>query len=200
MSRPQEAIARSLLARLPRGWALGRRGGILDALMSALAAPVADVEREAETMMDEVDPRMAVRLLPDFERVLGPDPCGRDQNELTREQRQRIAHQRWTARGGQSVSYFVETAARLGALIEIEEYWPSVAGGLQAGEPLIAQGEQFTWLVKLALIDEWLFRAGQNAAGEPLGGLTLSDIECELRRLKPAHTQLIFSYTLDEEG
>ena len=83
--------------------------------------------------------------------------------------------------------------------IEIEEYWPTVCGVLVAGDALIGHGEQFTWTVKLSLIDEWLFRAGQNVAGDPLGGLTLSDIECELRRLKPAHTQVVFSYTLDEE-
>ena len=67
MSRPQEAIARSLLARLPRGWALGRRGGILDALMSALAAPVADVERALgktdEDFPDEVSGAFADKSL-----------------------------------------------------------------------------------------------------------------------------------------
>ncbi|WP_244612340.1 putative phage tail protein [Brucella sp. 10RB9215] len=78
--------------------------------------------------------------------------------------------------------------------IEIEEFWPSKAGVLRAGQALIAEGEQFTWRVKLQLISEWIFRAGVNTAGQPLGGFEISDIECELRRLKPAHTQLVFSY------
>lgn len=194
MTRTAPSIAASLRGKLPPGWALAGRGGLRDALLEAIAEPVSAAEADAAVMMDEVDPRAAVRLLPDFERVLGPDPCGRDLADRTVEQRQQMAHQRWTARGGQSIPYFIATATRLGVAIEIEEYWPSVAGGLQAGEPLIAQGEQFTWTVKLALIGEWWFRAGQNVAGDPLGGLTLSDIECELRRLKPAHTQIVFSY------
>lgn len=194
MSRPQDAILTSLTAKLARGWALGTRGGMLDALLEAIAAPIADAEAAAEQMMDEIDPRTAIHLLPDFERVLGPDPCGRDLGERTIDQRQRQAHQRWTARGGQSIPYFLAIADRLGIPIEIEEYWPSVAGDMEAGAPLIGDGEQFTWTVKLALIGEWDFEAGQHMAGDTLGGLILSDIECEIRRLKPAHTQVVFSY------
>lgn len=194
MSRTVASILASLIGKLPSGWVLASRGGVLDALLSALAQPFADAEAEGEALMREIDPRTAVRLLPDFERVLGPDPCGRDLGNRTLEQRQRQAHQRWTARGGQSVTYYIETAARLGVTIQVEEFWPSKAGVLRAGQPLVADGEQFTWRVKLALISQWWFRAGQNVAGDPLGGYALSDIECELRRLKPAHTQLVFAY------
>lgn len=194
MSRSVAQVLASLIDKLHRGWVLARRGGLLDALLETIATGVARVEAEAEQVMDEVDPRTAVAFLPDFERVLGPDPCGRDLGDLTLDQRQRLAHQRWTARGGQSIPYFIGLAERLGVTVEIEEYWPSVAGVLRAGEPLIGAGEQFTWVVRLALIGEWWFRAGANTAGEPLGGLILSDIECEFRRLKPAHTQVVFSY------
>ena len=199
--RTAPAILASLVAKLPPGWVLAQRRGVLDALLEGIAGRLGEAEADAEILMDEVDPRQSVRLLPDFERVLGPDPCGRDLGERTLEQRQRQAHQRWTARGGQSIPYFIDLAARLGVEIRIEEYWPSQAGVLVAGAPLIAEGEQFTWVVALTLIDEWWFRAGQNVAGDPLGGLTLSDIECELRRLKPAHTQLVFSYreSLEDE-
>lgn len=197
MMRTAPMIAASLRGKLPPGWALAGRGGLLDALLVAMAEPTSAAEADAAAMMDEVDPRAAVRLLPDFERVLGPDPCGRDLSGLTLTQRQQMAHQRWTARGGQSIAYFGQTAARLGTAIEVEEYWPSIAGVAEAGEELIADGEQFTWTVKLALIGEWDFEAGGNTAGETLGGLTLSDIECELRRLKPAHSQIVFSYVED---
>lgn len=187
-------ILASLAAKLPPGWVLASRGGVLDALLESFAGRLADAEADAELLMDEVDPRRAGRLLPDFERVLGPDPCGRDLGERTLEQRQRQAHQRWTARGGQSIPYFLAVAERLGVTVAIEEFWPSQAGVLRAGQPLVAEGEQFTWRIRLPLISQWWFRAGQNTAGEPLGGYALSDIECELRRLKPAHTQLVFAY------
>jgi len=197
VSRAQESVLASLVGKLPVGWLLSKRGGNLDAVLDAIAAPIANVEAEAEAVMDEVDPRMAVAFLPDFERVLGPDPCGRDLGPRTLEQRQRQAHQRWTATGGQSIPYFLALATALGVSIEIEEFWPSRCGTLLAGMPLISEGEQFTWRVRLTLIHEWVFRAGQNMAGEPLGGFTLSDIECELRRLKPAHTLLVIAYVED---
>lgn len=193
MSRPAEAIGASLARRLPLGWALAG-ASVVRLLLDVIASSLATAEREAAELMDEIDPRMAVRLLPDFERVLGPDPCGRDLGELSLSQRQRLAHQRWTARGGQSIPYFVALAARAGVAIEIEEFWPSVAGHLRAGQRLVPQGEQFSWRVKLKLIDRWHFRARRNRAGDRLGGFTLSDIECEIRRLKPAHTQVYFSY------
>ncbi len=194
MTRSQSSILTSLIGKLPRGFALGKRDGVLDAVLDSIAAVLVQGEAGAEKMMDEIDPRTANALLSDFERVLGPDPCGRDLGNQTLDQRQRRAHQRWIAKGGASIPYFVQMAASLGYTIEIEDFWPSKAGVLRAGQPLIAEGEQFTWRVKLQLISQWLFRVGVNQAGQPLGGYQISDIECELRRLKPAHTQLTFSY------
>lgn len=198
MSRTLSTILSSLIGRLHPGFALSARGGVLDARLEAIAAPIADVEAEAEALMDETDPRRAVALLPDFERVLGPDPCGRDLDPLSLAERQQIAHQRWTATGGQSIPYLTSVAAKRGVAIEIEEYWPSVAGVLEAGEELIGEGEQFVWLVKLSPTEEILFEAGRGEAGEPLGRLILSGIECELRRIAHAHTTPVFSYTLEE--
>lgn len=194
MSRTRAKILASLIGKLPRGFALGHRGGVLDAILDAIAKLLADAETDAEQLMAEIDPRSANRLLADFERVLGPDPCGRDLGDQTLQQRQRRAHQRWIAQGGASIPYFLKLAESLGHTIEIEEFWPSKAGVMRAGQTLIAEGEQFTWRIKLQLISEWIFRAGVNQAGQPLGGIDISDLECEMRRLKPAHTQLVFSY------
>lgn len=197
MSRSRPSILSSLIGKLPRGFALGARGGVLDAILDAVARLLVEAEAGAGQMMSEIDPRSSNALLPDFERLLGRDPCGRDLGNQTLAQRQRRAHQRWIAHGGASIPYFVKLAESLGHTIEIEEFWPSRAGVLHAGERLIPEGEQFTWRVKLKLISQWLFRAGINEAGEPLGGFELGDIECELRRLKPAHTQVVFSYSED---
>ena len=194
MSRSVAQILSSLIGKLPIGFALGKRGGVLDALLEGLAAPIADAEASAEALMDEIDPRAAVALLPDFERVLGPDPCGRDLDAPSLAERQRIAHQRWTATGGQSLPYLIAVASRLGVIIRIDEFWPSKAGVLRAGDALIGDGEQFLWRVRLALLGEILFRAGAGRAGDPLGWVILSSVECELRRIAPAHTVVVFSY------
>ncbi|MGX1099267.1 YmfQ family protein [Amorphus sp. MBR-141] len=194
MSRSVQDVLRSLIGKLHPGWALARRGGVLDTVLEGIAGPIADAEASAEALMDEIDPRAAVNLLPDFERVLGPDPCGRDLDNPSLQERQRVAHQRWTAVGGQSLPYLIALAANLGVLIRIDEFWPSKAGVLRAGDPLISDGEQFVWRVRLALLGEFLFRAGGGRAGDPLGWIILSSVECELRRIAHAHTVVVFSY------
>ncbi|EHS51482.1 Protein of unknown function DUF2313 [Rhizobium sp. PDO1-076] len=195
MSRTVDAITASLIRKFATGWGLGKRGGVRDSLFKAIAAALADVEQGAEDLMRETDPRSANALLTDFERCLGPDPCGRDQGNLNVDQRRRLAHQRWTARGGQSIPYFVSLAARLGVAITVEEYWPSRAGGLRAGQRLRPEGCQFVWKVNIpGLVSVVNFKAGASRAGHSLGSFAVSSIECEIRRLKPAHTTVVFSY------
>lgn len=195
MARSLQAILQSLIKKLPTGFALGQRGQVLDAILSAVATVLHDAEVSAERMMEEIDPRTSQALLSDFERVLGPDPCGRDQGNVTVEQRRRLAHQRWTARGGQSIPYMISTARKLGVEVTIEEFWPSRAGGLRAGQRLRPEGSQFVWRVNIpGLLTVVNFRAGVSRAGHRLGSFQISAIECELRRIKPAHTLVVFSY------
>lgn len=200
MTRTVDDIQASMIAKVPPGWALGFRGGVLDALLKAPASEFQLLEDAIARMMDEFDPRTARVLLPDFERVLGPDPCGRDVSALPLNQRQRIAHQRWTALGGQSLPYLISVAADLGFSIEIEELWPSKAGWLRAGQRLIPEGEQFIWWVRLHIARRENFKAGASQAGDPLGRFFESGVECELRRIAHAHTIPVFSYILEEEA
>ncbi|MDI4664724.1 DUF2313 domain-containing protein [Xanthobacter autotrophicus] len=198
MSRSADAIHREALGHLPPGWIWERNpDSVTGALLRPLAEALAVVEANAEAMMEEIDPRTAVLCLDDFERVLGPDPCGRDTTAMSIAQRQQLAHQRWTARGGQSIPYFVGLAAKRGVTIEIEECRPSQAGVFQAGEELVNTPEQFVWVVKLALGAWTIFRAGENVAGDLLYDFQLSDIECDIRRAKPAHTEVVFVYLED---
>lgn len=194
MSRDAATIARSLIGKLHPGWVLSGRGGVLDQILTGAARILADAEAQAEALMDETDPRNASNLLSDFERVLGPDRCGRDLVGLTVTERQQLAHQRWTSTGGQSIPYFISVAAKLGVPVEIEEYWPSKAGALRCGDRLIADGEQFLFTVHLEGGTVTLFRSGGSRAGDRLGTFTLSPVECELRRIKPAHTHIVFHY------
>lgn len=195
MARSVSTILQSLISKLPSGWALGLRGGVLDAVLEVVAVLIADAERGAENLMRETDPRQANVLLSDFERCLGPDPCGRDLDGLSVEQRQKLAHQRWTAYGGQSIPYMIETAAKLGANVTVEEFWPSRAGVLRAGQRLRPEGCQFVWRVNVpGLVSVVTFRAGASRAGHRLGSFEVSAIECELRRIKPAHTHVVFNY------
>lgn len=195
MARLVERIRDDLISLLPSGWALGLRGGYIDALLEAIAGLIQIAEVDADRLSVEMDPRTADWLLDSFERVLGPDYCGRDIAGLTKAERRRLAHQRWTSTGGSSAAYFIGIAEKLGVSITIEEFWPSRARVLRAGQRLRPEGCQFVWRVNIpGLVMVQNFRAGGSQAGQKLGTFELSMIECELRRLKPAHTIVVFKY------
>ncbi|MCD2176434.1 YmfQ family protein [Rhizobium sp. C1] len=193
--RTVDDILRTIFARLPRGFAVPKVTGGFGLVMRAFATVLKDAEDAAAEMMDEIDPRTTVKQLADFERVLGPDPAGRDRRVATIGDRQRLAHQRWTAKGGQSIPYYIGIAAKLGVTITIDEFWPTRAGMMVAGTPLIAEGEQFTWRVNMPALPVIPFRAGQSQAGESLAAFSVNgDLEKYFHLIKPAHSNLIFNY------
>lgn len=200
MSRTVEAIQREALTHLWTGdifpWA---PEDLVGAVAEMLAGLLADLEQTAERMMDEVDPRTAVLCLPDFERVLGPDPCGRDVSTMTLPARQQLAHQRWTARGGQSIAYFVALAAKRGVSITIEEAHVSEVGAVETDFELIEPPEQFIWHVQIPLGAWTDFIVDESGVDELLYDFALSDIECDIARAAPAHTRVVFTYLPSED-
>ncbi len=199
MSRSIDQVQEGVLAKAPSGWvwphiAPAATESLFEALFKPLAIGLADIEATADAMMEEIDPRTANLLLPDFERVLGPDPCGRDPSTMSLEQRRQLAHQRWTARGGASIPYFIGLAAKRGVTITIVENRTSQADAAVAGDELIESPEQFIWTVELALLGETVARVDESQAGDLLLDIILSDVECDLRRAKPAHTEIAFRY------
>lgn len=195
MSRSEDQVLDELLGHLPPGWIWRRdRDSLIAALLTPLAGGIADIEQVAEDMLREVDPRLATLCLPDYERVLGPDPCGRDTSTMSLADRRQLAHQRWTARGGASRAYFIGLAAKRGVAITISENRVTYAGEMVAGDEIIETPEQFIWTVHLAFTDESLFEVDDGQAGDRLYDLVISDIDCDIRRLKPAHTEVVFDY------
>lgn len=197
--RTFEAIQAGVISLAPRGWvwphcAQNAPVSLFETLFKPLSAGLQLVETTAAAMMDEIDPRTATLLLPDFERVLGPDPCGRDPSLMSLAQRRQLAHQRWTARGGASIPYFVDLAAKRGVTIKIVENRVTVTDVAQAGDELIESPEQFAWTIELALLGEGVARVDEAQCGDLLLDITLSDVECDIRRAKPAHTDVAFRY------
>ncbi|WNJ89179.1 YmfQ family protein [Bosea sp. 685] len=199
MSRTPDQVQDGIVALAPRGWvwphvADNADESLFEALFRPLAKGLADIEATAEAMLEEIDPRTATLLLPDFERVLGPDPCGRDPSTMSLEQRRQLAHQRWTARGGASRAYFIALAAKRGVTITIFENRVSMADAAVAGDELIESPEQFVWTVNLALLGETIAKVDDAQCGDLLLDIILSDVECDIRRAKPAHTEVAFNY------
>lgn len=201
MSRSAETIQREGLSLYwPSDVIAPVPGGVIAAVVEAFAGLLADVEATAEAMVDEFDPRTAVLCLPDFERVLGADPCGRDVSTMNLPARQQFAHQRWTARGGQSIPYFVGLAAKRGVAITIEEVHLSEVDAVEVDFELVEPPEQFIWHVQIPLGSWTDFIVDESGADELLYDFTLADIECDIMRAAPAHTRVVFTYLPGEEG
>ncbi|GGG31100.1 tail protein [Caldovatus sediminis] len=194
--RSAEDVLAELLALLPSGWAWPREAdSALARLLRGAAAEIARIEAAAAALLAQVDLRAADALLPDYERVLGPDPCGRDLLLTGLDERRRAAHQRWTAGGLQTPAYFEAIAAQLGVPeARVEESRPFVCGGAEAGMELVPPAEVFVWRMHLPPTRVIEFEAGGAEAGAPLGEIVPALVECVIRRLAPAHTTPVFSY------
>ncbi len=193
--RAGDAVLHGLLALLPPGWVWPREpDSNLAKVFRPLAEGVARLEGSAEALVAEADPRAAVELLADYERVLGPDGCAGDVALLSRADRAAVAHQRWIARGGQSPAYFIGLAAALGTAISITEQRQMVCGLAVCGDVLTPHGEQFVWIVGMPadrLIDA---ECGVSECGDLLGDIVGNVAECVIRAGRPAHTEVVFSY------
>ena len=194
MSRSVAAVTAEQRALWPLGWVWPADDSLIAALQVPLARGIADAEAIMAALLTEIDPRNATVLLPDYERVLGPDPCGRDPRSMTVAERRRLAHMRWTARGGQDRAYFEALAAARGVTIRIVENELSRMDEMRLDCELIMRPEQFAWTVELALTTDRLFQAGEGVADDRLYDITLSDVECDIRRARPAHTEVAFRY------
>jgi uncharacterized protein YmfQ (DUF2313 family) len=160
-----------------------------------LATELALVETSAEAMLQEIDPRDAANLLPDYQRVLGPDACGRDLAAQDPTSQQPLAYQRWTARGGQSIGYFEQLAAAMGVSMTIQEQQGWICGVSDCDDVIAPETDAFVWVVTLPtdVVIDW--ECGVSDCDDPLGTFRPSLMECVIRLHAPAHTQPVFSYT-----
>ena len=194
-------FAAALSKLLPRGRAWPRDpSSVLMRFVSGLAAIFADVEQRAAAFLErEIDPRTTLDMLPEWERAFGlPDPCFPAGQAIGERQAQLVA--RIAAQGGASPQYFIDLAASLGYAITIEEFAPFMAGWSRAGDPFWQMGDpsiRFFWIVNVPGARVTWFRAGLGIAGQdPHARIARADdLECILRRWKPSHTQLVFSYS-----
>lgn len=205
--RGAEDYADALAWLLPTGPAWPRAAeSVLMRLVSGLAAIWGYVDsRAAELLERESDPRLTIEMLDDWERNFGlPDPCFAQGHTIA--ERQAILVEWMTLEGGQSRGFFVAMAARIGYAIRITEYAPYMCGISECGDTRDEWGDwrwmcgpewiRFIWTVHVDSARLTWFRTGPGG-GEPGVdhhleiGIAL-DLECMLRRWKPAHTEIDF--------
>lgn len=182
---------------LPRGAAWPRDpDATLTKLLDALATGFVAVDRRGDDLLRESDPRETYELLEDWERAFGlPDPC-LDLSNTLQERRQDLL-ERVTGIGGQSVAYFLAVAASIGYDdVTITEFRPFVCGVSRCGDRLNGPHEiRYLWVMRVPGPRVTRFRTGASQIGDRLGEIDrATDLECLIRRLAPAHTNLLFSY------
>lgn len=179
---------------LPQGSAWPREAdAVWTGLLAAFAPTYERSGAAAAALVPDLFPAATVSFLPEWEETLGlPDECSGP--EPTLQGRRQAVVSKLAARGGQSVPYYLGVAASLGAGIAVQEFAPSVAGRMRAGQPLRPEAWAHTWQVTVPATTVTYFRAGVSAAGEPLSAPASSAAACVLRRLAPAHTAVLVAY------
>lgn len=185
-----------LQALLPPGPAWSKDAEApLTRLLTGLAQELARVDGRALQLVEEADPRTVAELFADWERVAGlPDACavafGGDQ---TVAQRRAALVGRLSTLGGQSAAYYVGLAAALGYAITVTEFSEhTVLDDVE--NPLYGAAWTFAWQVNAALNTVTDLTVDASVE-DPLAAWGNSLLECVIRRLEPAHTTVLFSYT-----
>lgn len=187
--------ASSLAALFPRGLAWPRHpDSIVGQVIGGLAHCFSRSNTDLAALLEEADPRTAIALLDDWERVLDlPDGCT-GEGASTIQGRRTAILSKLLMQGGQSRAAFLKLAETLGYQISIDEFRPFRVGFSRAGDPLIGIEGAYLWRVRIYAVPVLRFQAGSSQTGDPLAAGTASDLECLFRRLKPAHTTITFLY------
>lgn len=182
-------------ALLPRGRAWPRDPSSVQAqTLRTLVATFKRLTDRGAYLLTDAFPSTADELLPEWEASLGlPDPCAGESPTIALRQAQVTA--RFTAGGGQSIAYFVNFAKTLGYTITIDQFSPFRVGISTVGTPLYGEAWAFAWQVNAPQFSISYFSVSISAVGEPLATWGNTVLQCELRRLAPAHTTVIFNYT-----
>lgn len=147
----------------------------------------------AAGLLEDAMPIAPVMMLPEWEESLGlPDPCAGPSPTI--QERQQQVNARFTAAGGQSVPYFIALAASLGYSVTITQFAPFRAGINAVGQPISGETWAFAWQINAPQFTIERFSAGRDAVGDPLASWGNTVLQCEMQRVAPAHTVLIFNY------
>jgi uncharacterized protein YmfQ (DUF2313 family) len=196
MSRTAAQAQEGVLSLVPDGFVFSRDVDDYEAALElATAKEWSLVEQTMESFEDEIDPGTAEHLLPDYLRVLGPDPYGRDELTLSSALRSLLAHQRWVDAPIICPGYFVQSAAELGIAITITEYELPVCGEAVCGDTLMPWLQQCVFLVTLPTDLVWDATCGDCVCGDTMGGFTPSVLENFITQKAPLYTRPVFNYT-----
>ncbi len=200
VQRTATEYAQAIAGELPTGTAWSRDpDGDLMHWVEGCAEIWGDVSAAAALLLIvESDPSKTVGLLPDWEAALGlPDPCV--PQLLTLPERQTALVNKLTTQGGQSREFFIGVAAALGYTITIRECSTFQFGLSSFGGPrgrFQLPSARYCWTVRVAGPRATRFQFGRSSFGRDsfCEIVHAEDLECVIRRWKPAHTTVLFDY------
>ena len=187
-------FASGLQSLLPPGDALTHDpNAVLTSLLAGMSGRMAAVHAQVGVLTEvESDPRQTTILLTDWEKSFGlPDPCLGAAPTYAERRAQLVA--RIAARGGQSSAYMISYAATLGFPITITTFKP-FRFGMAFGLPIYGIPWAFTWQINAPTLNYQYFDFGANNFGEPFAVYSNVVLQCEMKRIAPAHTVLLFQY------
>jgi uncharacterized protein YmfQ (DUF2313 family) len=154
------------------------------------------LQNDLNRLIGEIIPCTTTGLLPEWEETLGlPDPCTGPLS--TTDQRRQAVCTKFTARGGQSIDYFIKLLASFGYDgIVITQYAPFRCGINTCGQPLYGEAWAFAWKIEVPIsVTITYFTVGLSTAGDPLRAWGDKRLECLIERYAPSHTIPIIAYT-----
>ena len=183
-------------------------------LWEALAGEFCRVDERGKDLLREIDPRSSTELLDDWEQLYGiPDECTPE--DRTEEDRRNQIVQKMAVKGSLSKSFYEEIGAFYGFDIDVFNLVPFTVGRRRVGHALTNSeslrdtfrvgshtvGQQlrvYGWLhffeARLPLTANDPFRVGENTVGQPLRTYGNELIECTIKKLKPAHSGVFFTF------
>jgi len=184
----------SLKKYFPRGTAWNfSDGSNLKKLNDGYAVEFCRIQDRQDQLLFEIDPRNADELLTDWETMLGlPDEC----SALGSTPEERVNHvvQKLTNQGGSSFEYFEGVAENLGFDVTVSDFCRFQAGRSHAGDALTNAAWDYWFQVTLPSDVTTVFKAGSGKAGDKLVELGNETLECTFKKLKPAHTEVLFVF------
>jgi len=181
----------SFLTLLPQGQAWPKYPGTtLDLACRGLAEYWGFVDGRAADLLEiESDPRETTEMLLDWERNWGlPDPClphPPTDEDLRREE----LVFKMTLLGRQDRQFFKDYADRLHETITIREYAPYMTGVSRVGDTRKPGSDTYPYF-RWQLGPPWM-RFYWTVHIDHVG----TGVECVLTRYKPAHTEIVFTYS-----
>lgn len=147
----------------------------------------------ANFLLSDAFPVTPFELLPDWESSLGlPDPCAGLSPTIQARQQQVAA--RFIAGGGQSTGFFISLAATLGYVLTITQFTSSHFGQ-PFGNPFCNTTWDHVWQVNAPTFTVQHFTFGQSGMGEFFSSFGNTVLQCEIQRLAPAQSTVLFSYS-----